>query len=153
MPTAAFPPIAQLLPHRNTMCLLDAMSACGDGWIETQLTIRENLTFLEDGFVGARVGLEYMAQSVAAYAGWQAFCRGEPVRIGLLVGTRAYESRVPAYPLHELLRVRVEHRFETPNGVGSFFCTIRGGDGCLAEATLTVYQPGDDAAILHGSNE
>ncbi len=92
-------PIAELIPHAGDMILIDQVLRFGDEDIETQLTIRNGGLFnLDDGSLPAWVGIELMAQSVAAYAGCQARLRGEPVELGFLLGTRKYECNVERFP-------------------------------------------------------
>jgi predicted hotdog family 3-hydroxylacyl-ACP dehydratase len=153
MAGTAFPDIAELVPHKGEMCLLDEVVGCGEDWIEARVTIREHSLFFEDGAVGAWVGLEYMVQAVAAHAGMRARSRGEAVRMGLIVGTRAYASNVSRFAIHRQLRVRAEQRYEAANGVASFDCNIRSDEGAeLAEATILVVVPADQATLLHGSD-
>jgi predicted hotdog family 3-hydroxylacyl-ACP dehydratase len=143
--------IRQLVPHAGRMSLLDDVTASADEWLEAQVTVRAEAPYAVDGEVGAWFGIEYMAQAVAAYAGLRARRRGEAVRIGLLVGTRRYESSVPVFAANSRLRVRAERRYESDNGIASFACSIRDDeDATLAEAVLTVYQPADAITFIHG---
>lgn len=136
------PDIAQLVPHRGAMSLLDSVAAHGADWIEALARVPADGLFTERGVVGAWVGIEYMAQAVAAYSGLRAHAAGESPRVGLLAGTRAYRASVDGFASGTLLRVRASRRFESDSGLASFECSIRDESGeLLAEAALTVYQP------------
>lgn len=76
-------PLAELLPHAGDMILIDQVLAFDDEQIHTRLTVRAGGLFnREDGSLPAWVGVELMAQSVAAYAGCRARLLGDPVVLG-----------------------------------------------------------------------
>lgn len=63
-------PIAELLPHAGDMILIDQILAFDEEQIHTRLTVKPDGLFnLPDGSLPAWVGIELMAQSVAAFAG------------------------------------------------------------------------------------
>lgn len=131
--------IEELLPHRRPMILLDELLAYDDGAAEAALTIRENSLFLEQDGVPAHIGLEYMAQTCGAHAGALALERGEPVKIGLLLGTRQYRAHLPHFRLGERLVIAVSAVYRDRE-IGSFDCRIEIAGRPAAEAQLTVYQ-------------
>ena len=59
-----------------------------------------------------------MAQAIAAWAGYTAQLRGEPVKLGFLLGTRRYESSRPIFVLGSLLRVHVQRAISGRKWVG-----------------------------------
>ena len=66
-------PIAELLPHAGDMILLDAVERFDEDSVETHLQVRaDGLLSAADGSLPAWVGVEIMAQSVAAFAGCHA---------------------------------------------------------------------------------
>ncbi|MEB0015301.1 3-hydroxylacyl-ACP dehydratase, partial [Glaciimonas sp. Cout2] len=72
-------PIAELLPHSGNMILIDQVLSFDDEQIRTQLTVRPSGLFNRvDGSLPAWVGVELMAQSVAAFAGCRARQQGNP---------------------------------------------------------------------------
>jgi predicted hotdog family 3-hydroxylacyl-ACP dehydratase len=103
--------------------------------------------------VGAWVGIEYMAQAIGAWAGYTAQLRGEPVKLGFLLGTRRYDCSRPIFILGSLLRVHVLRVFQDENGLGSFECSIDNEEGRVATATVTLFQPPNVNDFLHGSSE
>jgi predicted hotdog family 3-hydroxylacyl-ACP dehydratase len=64
--------------------------------------------------------------------------------IGYLLGTRAYKSSVPMFPIGETLQVHVESLF-VEMGLGAFACHIDMGE-TVATAKINVYQPEGDVA-------
>lgn len=134
-------PIAELLPHAPPMVLLDRVVAAGDEQLSAEVTIRADSEFCREGRVGAWVGIEYMAQTVAAWSGWQARQRGEPVKVGFLLGTRRYDALRPEFRVGETLLVYVEREFQADNGLARFRAEIRCGDELCAQASISVYEP------------
>lgn len=138
------PDIRSLVPHSGPMVMLDRVIAADAESLCAEVRIRPDSLFCANGGVGAWVGLEYMAQAIGAYAGYTARLRGEPVKVGFLLGTRRYECSRPIFDLNSVLRVHVRQLFRGENGLASFDCRIDGEDEQLATATLTVYQPADE---------
>ena len=145
------PHIFELVPHRGAMCLLDEVTAHDADSVEARAAVRGHGPFAADGATGAWLGIEYMAQTVAAFAGLRAHAAGRPAPVGLLVGTRRYTAQSESFAAGSRLRVRAERRFEADNGLASFECRISDEAGALlAAATLTVFQPPDPGAFLAG---
>ena len=141
------PDIRALVPHAGPMVLLDRVTAADEESLSAEVTIRPDSLFCTSEGVGAWVGLEYMAQAIGAYAGYIANRRGEPVKIGFLLGTRCYECTRPFFAVGTRLEINVKRVFQSDNGMGSFECRIADGNDQLASVTLTVYQPVDDAQL------
>ncbi len=88
-------PVAELLPHAGDMVLLDAVEVFDAESIETRLEVKPSgLLNLPDGSLPAWVGMEMMAQTVAAFAGCHARQAGLPVELGFLLGTRSFQCNV-----------------------------------------------------------
>jgi predicted hotdog family 3-hydroxylacyl-ACP dehydratase len=132
-------PIVELLPMKPPMVFLDRVLSYDDPRLVTGLEVRPGIPFFETDGVPAWVGIEYMAQSVAAHAGVKARLRGEPPLIGFLLGTRAYKCDVSQFTEGENLKINVEPLF-SEEGLGAFACSIE-TDRPLASATVNVYQP------------
>jgi predicted hotdog family 3-hydroxylacyl-ACP dehydratase len=131
------------------MKLIDALIAYDEGKSVARVDVRPTSAFFENGGVPAWVGIEYMAQTVAAHAGFAARRRGEPPAVGFLLGTRSYESRVGSFPNGSRLTIEVAPLW-TDAGVAAFDCTIA-LDETLAKAVLNTYVPGaDELARLRG---
>jgi predicted hotdog family 3-hydroxylacyl-ACP dehydratase len=135
------------------MVLLDRVISVDEDSLCAEVSIRSNTLFCGPDGVGAWVGIEYMAQAIAAWAGYTAQLRGEPVKLGFLLGTRRYESSRPIFVLGSVLRVHVQRLFQNENGLGSFECFIDNEEGRVASATVTVFQPPNVDDFLQGSSE
>src|SRR6185312_9475626 len=122
-------PIAELLPHAGEMILLDAvLEHASEHAVCSRRVPAAGLFHDADGNLPAWMGVELMAQAIAAWAGCQAKAAGEPVRLGFLLGTRHYVCNVAAFAPGS------ECRIEAP--------------GVLAEARLTVFSPPDASALF-----
>lgn len=149
------PDIHELVPHSGAMSLLGRLLADDDENLSAEVAITANSMFCVDGAVGAWVGVEYMAQAVAAHAGHAARRLGRPVRVGFLLGTRRYACVVPAFAVGSLLHIHVQRALQGENGLGAFDCRIVDGvgGGELATATITVFQPDNVEEFLQRSSE
>lgn len=145
-------PIADVVPHAGTMSLLAAIDDGGDDWLQARASIDPDNLFVTADGVPSWVGIEYMAQTVAAWAGVQARRRGELPHIGFLVGTRRYEVDTPLFPLGCQLQIHVQQLLAGDNGLGAFECSLQAfaADGARysARATLNVFQPDNVDEIL-----
>lgn len=141
-------PLAELLPHAGDMILIDEIESFDEEQIHTRLTVRPGGLFNRpDGSLPAWVGIELMAQSVAAYAGCRARQQGKPVELGFLLGTRKYQCDVEHFPADALLRIHALRSLEDENGMGVFECHLH-GPGIHATARLNVFRPPNAAGYL-----
>jgi predicted hotdog family 3-hydroxylacyl-ACP dehydratase len=147
------PDIRSLIPHAGPMVLLDCVISVDEDSLLAEVRIRSDNLFCNGGGVGAWVGIEYMAQAIGAWAGYTARLRGEPPKLGFLLGTRRYECRRPIFLLGSVLRVHVQRLFQNENGLGSFECSIDDEEGRVATATVTVFQPTNVDDFLQGGSE
>jgi len=146
-------PLAELLPHAGDMILIDAIERFDDEQIFTRLTVKPDGLFnLPDGSLPAWVGVELMAQSVAAFAGCHARQKGNPVELGFLLGTRKFECNVEAFAAGSELSIHGLRSLEDDNGMGVFECHIH-GDGIHASARLNVFRPPEANRYLQQTKE
>jgi predicted hotdog family 3-hydroxylacyl-ACP dehydratase len=132
--------VADLIPHSGEMVLLDSIVDYDDQSLTAELAVRgDALLGGDDQTVPAWVGIEYMAQTVAAYVGVKAKLANEPIRMGFLLGTRRYNSNVAAFKVGARLTIHVEKIIQD-DGLGVFDCRIQ-GEGVEVTANLNVYQP------------
>jgi len=149
------PDIRTLVPHGGPMCLLDRVVASDADTLVAEVAIHGASLFYSQPMqgVGSWVGIEYMAQAVAAHAGWLAKRDGGTVRPGFLLGSRRYSTHSPLFANGQVLQVKVKMEMRGDNGLGAYECSIAdtGNPGQeLASATLTVFQPDDVNKFLHG---
>lgn len=131
------------------MVLLDRVLEVGEAHIVTELVVRDDGLFSLDHSVPAWVGLEYMAQSVAAFSGYQRRRQGEEIELGFLLGTRYYQCSVACLPCGTKLTVKAEKIIEAANDMSVFDCTLEGGD-IRATSKLNLLMPQDSKKFLAG---
>ena len=142
------PDIRRLVPHSSRMVLLDRVIAADAEELTAEVTIRDDHPFLDGDGVGAWVGIELMAQTVAAFAGHEAWRDGRPPKVGFLLGTRLYACSAPSFPTGTTLQITARRELHGENGgLGSFTCSIA-GPGIDATATLAVFQPDSTEGFL-----
>ncbi len=76
-------PVADLVPHRGTMSWLDRILSVDTERVVAEADIAEDSLFLRDGQLAAWIGIEYMAQAIAAWAGQRARREGRSHHAGL----------------------------------------------------------------------
>lgn len=140
-------PVESLLPHAGRMILLDRVVSWDAESIVCERVVRPGDAFVEDAGLPAWVGVEVMAQVIAAWNGCQVLAAGGVVRPGFLLGTRAYRADVDAFAPGRLLRIAAVRHFHDEDGMGAFACRID-TDGASAEARLTVFSPPDPTPFL-----
>ena len=132
--------IDELVPHRNTMLLIDEVIYFDEDHLTSRVRITDKSEFLRDNNeVPVWIGIEYMAQTIAAWAGMHSKIAGKDIKTGYLLGTRKYSPYVTGFPVGSILEISVKKSYQS-NELGVFDCTIS-SDQLLAEASLNVYQP------------
>lgn len=136
------PDVAELVPHAPPMLALDRLLEAGDGHAVAELTLREDNLFVEAGRVDGVLLLEYMAQTVAACLGMQAFRAGEGVRIGMVVGCRRFVLQRSSLAVGERLRIEVRRRSGTADA-SSFDAEVRDAAGAAVATAMLL--------LVHGA--
>ena len=149
MSALTFPPLTELMPHRPPMLLLDRLVAAGETHAACEVGLRADGPFCGAAGVPAYVGIEYMAQTVAAFSGWQRRCAGQPIEIGFLLGTPQFQSFCDGFRIGQTLRVEVTHVWGGDQ-LARFSCTISDAQtgALLQQADLSVFKPTDLRAAL-----
>lgn len=142
-------PIENYVPHRGAMLLLDRLLEAGPEHAIAQVRVARDGAFLEDGKVPAWIGIEYMAQTVSAWAGFQARQKNEPVKIGFLLGSRKFEAVQPWFAAGSVLRVEAHCELQGSNGLGMFSCRVYDNGNLAAQAQISVFEPEDGAAVVN----
>ena len=144
-------PINDLVPHSGKMSLLDRLMEADDQHAIGELTVRaESMFFTPGKGIPVWIGIEYMAQTIAAFSGYDAIQKKEPVKIGLLVGCRKSICHVPWFPEGATLRICVDYVWES-EGMAVFDCAIRDAeDKMMMEGKINVYQPENIEKYLKG---
>ncbi len=144
--TNSFPfTMEQLVPHGHPMILIDTATSASDSQLTASVTICSDCLFFDSNLDGipSWVGMEMMAQTIAAYAGYQNLKNGQPVKKGFLLGTRKYQCDVPVFLNHQTLVITAEKLYQEENGLGSFKCLIELNGDTIATANINVFSPED----------
>lgn len=141
------------VPHTGDMVLLDQIDHWDDQHLQASVTIRTTAPFVDERGMPGWVGIEMMAQAVAAHGGCRARRQQEAVKIGFLLGSRKYQCSHSYFPLGAQLQVTVRQLMSGDNGLSVFECTLRGlGEhaAIAAEANINVFKPDDPEQFLQG---
>jgi predicted hotdog family 3-hydroxylacyl-ACP dehydratase len=98
------------------------------------------------------IGIELMAQAIAAHVSLRSVEQGGAARPGVLLGTREYQTSCAAFQEGEALAVRAVETFRSPDGLASYDCEIHASSGArIASAKLNVYEPPDFEQFILGT--
>jgi predicted hotdog family 3-hydroxylacyl-ACP dehydratase len=132
-------PIGELLPHGPEMTVIDRLIEYSPERSVAAVQVTEHSPFFAGSGVPAWVGIEYMAQAIAAHAGAEARLRGERPAVGFLLGTRAYASDVGEFAVGSELTITVEPVVSEAR-LAAFKCSIA-TDRVVATAIVNTYRP------------
>ncbi|MEO7362802.1 MAG: 3-hydroxylacyl-ACP dehydratase [Gemmatimonadaceae bacterium] len=142
-----FPIEAQLVvPHSARMLLLDTVLNADENSLTAAGVVRADNPMNHGGAVGSWIGVEFMAQAIAAFEGCRARERGDSPKVGFLIGARHYKCTVPSFAVGAQLQIHVVRQYEE-GGLGLFDGKITGTD-FTADAAITVYQPDNAQEFL-----
>jgi len=149
---AALPTIAEMLPHRPPMILIDAVTAFDFETITCTRQVRAEEPYVEDGKVTAAVAIEYIAQTVATQRGLDGLLRGLPVVRGVLAACRTMDLHVDTLAVGDELTIHATSLGQMAH-IASFRGVVERGGEVIAEAVIQVAElpseammPGAEAA-------
>ncbi|HZF15176.1 MAG TPA: hypothetical protein VE046_04460 [Steroidobacteraceae bacterium] len=151
LPTSAQPAITELVLQRGDMLLIDRVVYGDNERVEVVARFRPNHPFVGPRGIPCWVGVELMAQAVAAFSGLQLRANGNRPRIGLLLGTRSFVAHAPYFPAGVDLTIVAELVLRDGEGIGVFDCTIQRGAERFAEAQLKGLAPADLTPFLEAA--
>lgn len=136
------PSLQELLPHDVPMVLIDELVDVGGKHVHCRVTPTADNLFFDcvARAVPGYIGIEFMAQSVAAWAGYHARMRGETPSVGFLLGCRRYKAEVCSFRENELLDIHAELVMEN-NGMSIFSCQIEHEGKAIAASQISTYAP------------
>lgn len=146
--------ISTFVPHRAPMILIDELVIHQENSLETLTQITTASAYFDPKLQGVPnyVGIEYMAQSIAALAGVEALLRDDIVRVGFLLGTRKLAMQIEHFELGKAYRTRVERLYQEETGLAVFDCQIFEQHTLVAQANVNVFQPQDTQAYINDSH-
>ncbi|MET3821024.1 putative hotdog family 3-hydroxylacyl-ACP dehydratase [Burkholderia sp. PvR073] len=144
--------VRDVLPHRGTMLLLDAIERCSETGIEVSALARRDAWYVDgNGAMPAWIGIELMAQAIAAHVGLLAAHAGGRAKPGVLLGANRYLAHRTAFGADTTLRIVARELLRGDEGHGAYECAIHADGQCCAEAVVKVYQPNDFQSFIEGS--
>lgn len=101
------------------------------------------------------IGIELMAQAVAAHVALKKRLAGLPPKMGALLGTRSYTlaSSSGSFPAGQCLRIHVQESFRDESGLAAYDCRIDGAEHPLASSILKVYEPDDFGTFMQENTQ
>ena len=138
-------PIQDVIPHKGMMSLLTRIIAYTEDSISTVAEIHPDNPFLVDEKgVPVCIGFEYMAQTMAAFAGLASLRDNVPLKLGVLVGCRRAVCARPYFVVGQKLRISAKLDWES-DGMGNFSAQIfdDATNEELMSGRVNVYQPDD----------
>lgn len=137
-----FDSVRDLLLHRPPMLFLRRLSEWSETTVSAEVDPADSAILADaHGQVPAWVGIEYMAQMVSAFAGIDNLRRGREPQLGLLLGSRRYQSRVASFAPGQRLRVEGREIYRDENNLVLFDCRIFDGEEELVSAEVKALQP------------
>lgn len=138
--------VNEVLAHTPPMILIDKLISYDEDGAVCEVTITEQSAFFNatTGGVPSYVGIEYMAQAIAASAGAEDLDNQRNKKIGFLLGSRKYQTFTGWFYRGDVLRIFVSRLHKEDNGLGVFTCRIERSGKVLAEAKVNVFQPQED---------
>lgn len=137
-------PIEELLPQQGIMRLLDGVQAWESDSVVASARCDPSAWYADErGGMPSWLGIELMAQAIAAHVNLLSRQPGIPIRRGVLIGTRGYRADPSRLRQGTRLIVRAERVFRDDSGLGAYDCTIESGTDTVARATIKVFEPDD----------
>lgn len=135
--------LMRVLPHRGAMSMLSRVVCHAEAETVCAIEIAEQELFRdEDGGVPIWIGVEYMAQCIAAHAG---LLEGgvAPPRIGYLASIRGLRFHCDRFGPTQRLEASVRLVWGGPEGLSAFACTLRDADtgASMADARISCFVP------------
>ncbi|MCU4676648.1 3-hydroxylacyl-ACP dehydratase [Catenovulum sp. 2E275] len=142
--------IEQVLPHKAPMILLDNLLSYDQTGACCTVKIKPESNFYRAELKGVPtyIGIEYMAQTIAAFANANQLDIGKKVEIGFLVSSRKYTTHTSIFTENSVLEVSVTRLYKEDNGLSVFECSISEQHNKLVEAQINVFQPDEPSAFL-----
>ncbi len=132
-----------VLPQKPPMVLLDAIVAHHADSTTCSVRIDSASFFASaDGSIPSWVALEFMAQCAAAHSGICERDKGNPIRLGFLLGSRRLALHVPSFLAGQELLVSARVAWDDGE-LASFECHVRDRESgaLLADCELSAYSP------------
>lgn len=132
--------IEHLIPHRGAMIFLDRVVKTDSNKIFCEFEIKPDFFLCEQGKVPAYVGVEIIAQSIAAFNGVKNYSDRYEPEIGFLLGVRKFRSQVPYFNVGDILNIETTVEY-IEESLCRFVGEISIGERKVIEALLSTFKP------------
>jgi predicted hotdog family 3-hydroxylacyl-ACP dehydratase len=141
-----FPPVAELIPHQGRAVLIDKVLMDSEDRIRvTAFITSANPFYIANHGVPSWVGVELMAQAIAAHAGLKSRRSNRAPRIGMLLGTRRYKTWTPYFCEGTRLEISAQQEYGDTGEFAACACTILCEGQTLAKARLILIEIGPES--------
>ena len=132
--------LAKLLPHAKPMLLLDELTHKDECSATCKVVIAESNIFYDAAAQGiyAWISVEYMAQTIAAFAGIHSY--PEPPLLGLLLSVRKLKTTQALFKKGQQLFITAQKQY-FHDSIGAFDCHISIDDAIVVTAKLNTVAP------------
>jgi len=149
------PDLSLLLPHQAPMILIQKLIQVNESSVHCQVKIDANNLFFDGQLaaVPSWVGIEFLAQTISAWAGYHAYLENRTPPVGFLLGSRRYKTNCDVFAENMLLDLYAEQLMEN-EGMSAFACRIecRGKELITAQVNVFVPPPEQLEKILKGKH-
>ena len=135
--------ILELIPHRPPMLLINQLIAVSAKQSSSLVVIDNETPFYQNDLgIPSWIGLEYMGQTAALMAGFQARVGLIDSHLGFLLGSRQYKVEVEYFQVGRELLVNCVEVALVGESLATFDCTICYNDTeqQIAQASLSVFR-------------
>ena len=132
------------------MILIDGLTEFSENSATCWVNINSESAFYDTDKNGVPcyVGIEYMAQSIAAFAGAKALNQGEDIRVGFLLGSRKYKQQCHYFDNGSQLTIKLEELHIEDTGLGVYACDILLEQTVISSAQVNVFIPPNLDALI-----
>ena len=135
------PSIEKLLPHRYGMLLVDRVLSWDESHAAVGAEPASGAWYAEPQGMPSWIGIELIAQAIAAHVCIVAWSKGEAPKRGVLLGARAFRATQSHFPAGARLSIKATKTFSDETGMGSYEGTIQLGKSEVATARVMVFEP------------
>lgn len=130
-------PVADYLPHRPPMLLIDSIVEVTDQRAVCRAKIHPDCVFAIDGVVHPSAMIEFVAQACAIYVGVGDAREGDRPRVGLIIACREVSFDVDSFAVGDELTIVASKVFGQTQ-LAAFTGTVTRGDALCATVQLSV---------------
>lgn len=142
--------MAEIVPHSGAMVLLSQVLSHREDQTVCSAEIDEQSLFHDaEGSVASWVGLEYMAQCIAAHGGLVGRANGTPPQVGFLLGSRGVVFHTTRFLAGQRVEVTARRVWGKSPGMVSFDCVVEDATtrARLVEGRLNCFVPENEHAL------